>query len=273
MPQSLAFRRRLRAGLVVVLASLGAHGSLTAQSAGRVSAPELREVDALEGTVVDVVGKPMRDVEVYLAKTNRVTRTDANGVWRLPKPPVGPHVVVARAIGYMPYVREVIIGSGANETVDLLLRRYPRTLTAVQITARSNAASADAEVQADRLIQMKVSTGRLFTRDQIVEQRPYSLAELIQGIPGISVVRGRGEGQGSIIATSTRAGVGSSRSADGPCELQFYINGTPIDNEAAATLDPLNFRSVEVYPQTTLLPGLPSRADKCGAIVVNMLRQ
>jgi hypothetical protein len=242
----------------------------TGQGGRRPAAPsELRPVDALVGTVVDVVGQPMRGVEVYLARTDRVTRTDAQGNWRLPDPPVGPNVVVARAIGYVPYVREVIIGSGANDSIALLLRRYPRTLTAVQITARSNAASADAEVVAERLIQMKVSTGRLYTREQILEQRPYSVAELVQGVPGILVRRGQGE----IIATTTRAGVGIMTMEGQPCELQFYINGTPIDNQGAASLDPLDFRSVEVYPQTVILPGLPMRADKCGAIVINMLRR
>ncbi|MCC6245795.1 MAG: carboxypeptidase regulatory-like domain-containing protein [Gemmatimonadaceae bacterium] len=229
-----------------------------------------RENGGLVGTVVDVIGKPMADVEVYLAKSGRVVRTDSRGVWRVPNPSIGPVVVVARAVGYVPYVREVVVTSGVNDSVTLLLRRYPRTLSAVQITANSNAATADAEIVAERLKQMKVSAGRLYTRTQILEQRPYSLAELIQGVPGIVVKRVDRE----IIATSTRSGIGSSQvDGQGPCQLQFYINGTPVDNEGALTLDPLNFRSVEVYPQTVLLPGLPSRGDKCGAIVVNMLRR
>lgn len=263
-------RRRAAPHLAALLLAALLPLTLGAQARGRAPADStLRPIDALYGTVVNVIGEPMRGVEVYLAKTDRVTRTDERGQWRLPDPPIGPHVVVARSIGFIPYVREVIIGAGVNDTVSLLLRRYPRTLSAVQITARSNAASADAEVVAERLIQMKVSTGRLYTREQILEQRPYSVAELVQGIPGIIVRRGQGE----IIATTTRAGVGIMTMDGQPCQLQFYINGTPIDNEGAASLDPLDFRSVEVYPQTVLLPGLPMRADKCGAIVINMMRR
>ena len=50
-------------------------------------------------------------------------------------------------------------------------------------------------------------------------------------------------------------------------------NVRPIENEGVAALDPLTFRSVEVYPQTVLLTGLPMRPDRCGAIVINSLRR
>lgn len=234
----------------------------------RGNTPDARS-DALIGSVVDVIGKPMGDVEVYLARTDRTARTDARGVWRIADPPTGPHVVVARAIGYVPYVREVSIGTRTVDTVILVLRRYPRTLSAVEVTARSNVVAAYASVVAERLMQMKASAGRLYTREQILEQQPYSVAELVQGVPGIIVQRGRGE----ITATSTRAGAGTMVTAGQACQLQFYLNDTPIDSEGVATLDPRTFRSVEVYPQTVLIPGLPMRPDRCGAIVINTLRQ
>lgn len=233
----------------------------------------LKPIDALIGTVVDVIGRPMADIDVYLARTDRSARTDARGMWRIQDPPVGPHVVVARSIGYVPYVREVIIGSAENDTVAMLLRRYPPTLSRVEITARTNITTANASVVAERLTQMKASAGRLYTRDQILELRPYSVAELVQGVPGIVVQRGRGATQGQIIATSTRAGVGILNTSGEPCQLQFYIDNQPVENEGVASLDPLNFRSVEVYPQTVLLPGLPMRPNKCGAVVINMMRR
>ena len=106
----------------------------------------------LIGTVVDAIGRPMPDVDIYLARAGQRARTDARGVWRIADPPAGPQVVVARSIGYVPFVREVVVGSAANDSVHLLLRRYPRTLTAVEITARTNAAAANAEVLAERLM-------------------------------------------------------------------------------------------------------------------------
>ena len=225
--------------------------------------------DVLMGTVVDVIGRPMPDIEVYLARTDRSTRTDAKGIWRIMKPPAGAHVVVARMFGYVPYMREVIIDGGTADTVDLLLRRYPTTLSQVEVRARSNRSEADADVVADRLTQLKANAGRLFTRSLILEQRPYSLAELIQGVPGIAVRRGQGE----IVATSLRGGASIGAGGGAQCELQFFLDITPLDNAGAASIDPLTVRSVEVYPQNVLLPGLPQRSDKCGFIVVNSLRR
>ncbi len=250
--------------LALVPRTVAAQGSsrapavTTANSKGRV----------LTGTVVDVIGKPMQDSEVYIAGTDRSVRTDARGRWQFDEPPIGPRVLVARQIGYVPYVRELEIGGKSNDTVSLLLRRYPRTLSAVQVTARANSAVSAAQITAERLMQLRVGSGRLYTRDEILEQQPYSVAELIAGVVGITVARGQGE----IVVTSKRAGSGSV--GDGqPCQLQFFLDGTPIDNAGVATLSPRDFRSVEVYPQTVVLTGLAIRSDKCGAIVINSLRR
>lgn len=57
------------------------------------------------------------------------------------------------------------------------------------------------------------------------------------------------------------------------CQLQFFLDNTAIDNESVAALDPLTFRSVEVYPQVVQLTGLAMRPDRCGAIVINSIRR
>ena len=225
--------------------------------------------EALVGSVVDVVGKPMEKIEVYIAGTDRRAQSDARGWWRFPNPPTGPRVVVARQIGYVPYVREVVVSSRGNDTVSLVLRRYPRTLTAVEVNARSLNATADANILAERLMQNRVGAGRFFTRDEILKMRPYSVAELITGIPGIAVARGQNE----VVVTSTRAGVGIMNFEGQQCQLQFFLDNTPLSNEGVASLDPMMFRSVEVYPQALVLTGLAMRPDKCRAIVINTIRR
>ena len=281
-PPRSARRGRLARTLLVVLALLPAARPRAAQgrAGGRgdrariEGARDAARTDTLLGTVVDAIGKPMAEVEVYLARTDRSVRTDARGVWRMADPPAGAQVVVARSIGYVPFVREVVVGSAANDSVHLLLRRYPRTLPAVEITARSNAAAANAEMIAERLMAMRAGAGRLYTRDQILEQRPYTVAELVQGVPGLLVRRGRSDDdRGAVIATTTRSGVGIMNVDGTPCQLQFYLDGTPIENDGVGQLDPMTFRSVEVYPNTVLLPGVPMRPDKCGAILINTLRR
>jgi hypothetical protein len=232
------------------------------------------------GWVVDAVGKPMGDAEVIIAGTTRSARSDARGFWRIADPPSGPHVVLAREIGYVPYSREVIVGR-TNDTLTLLLRRYPRTLSTVEVTAKANAASASAMAQGERLIQMRVGAGRLYTRDYILETRPYSIAELVQGIPGVTVQRLRGNGsEGEVVATLSRNRGGASGSqgigTDGlsnACPMQFFLDTSPIEGDQVGRLDPTMFRSVEVYPMNVVIPGLPQRGDRCGAIVINSFRR
>ena len=244
-------------------------GSTSAGAQGRAVPDSTRGgKDVLVGTVVDVTGRPMNQIEVYIAGTDRTARTDPRGVWRIDNPPVGPRVVVARQFGYVPYMREVQVGASTTDTINLILRRFPRTLSTVEVRARTDRATSAALEISERLLQMQVGTGRLFTREQILQTRPASIAELIFGVPGIAIRNMPGE----IIATSTRAGVGIMNIDGQQCQLQFFLNNTPISNEAVAMLDPLTFRSVEVYPQVVHLTGLPTRSDKCGAIVINTMR-
>jgi hypothetical protein len=253
----------LTAGAISVVSATADAQPRTGQDSAR------RRENTLVGTVVDVVGKPMDQIEVYIAGTDRTVRTDSRGVWQFTNPPVGPRVVVARQLGFVPYVREVQVGAIAIDTIVLVLRRYPRTLSTVEVTAQARLATSAANEISERLLQMQVGSGRLFTREQILQMRPFSIAELIYGVPGIAVRRGQGE----IVVTSTRAGVGIMNVDGQQCQLQFFLNTTPIGNEAVSQLDPMTFRSVEVYPQTVQLTGLPTRNDRCGAIVINTMRR
>jgi hypothetical protein len=256
--------------------------ALSAQSSAASSGrSQQRGGPELVGWVVDAAGKPMADAEVLLAGAKQTTRTDARGFWRFEDPPTGPNVVLARGIGYVPYSKELVIGRAQNDTITLLLRRFPRTLSAVEITARTNSATASAMVQAERMIQMRVGTGRLYTRDYILEMRPYSIAELIQGVPGMTVQRLREQGnEGTIVAFISRNRGGASAvqgersdGSNGQCPMQFFLDTTPIEGDQVGRLDPTTFRSVEVYPMNVLIPGLPQRGDRCGAIVINSLRR
>ena len=69
----------------------------------------------LTGTVVDVVGKPMEGSDVYIAGTDRSVRTDARGRWQFEEPPIGPRVLVARQIGFIPYVRDLEIATHLSD--------------------------------------------------------------------------------------------------------------------------------------------------------------
>jgi hypothetical protein len=55
--------------------------------------------------------------------------------------------------------------------------------------------------------------------------------------------------------------------------MQFFLDTSPIEGDQVGRLDPAMFRSVEVYPMNVVIPGLPQRGDRCGAIVINSFRR
>lgn len=221
----------------------------------------------LLGDVIDALGRPMADVEVYLAGTEFRTRTDSRGFWIFPDPPRGARVLGARALGYAPITRAVNISSRRPDTIPLALRKLPRTLSTVKVQATYDGAKFDATAMAERIMQLRVSTGKLYTRDSILARQPQSMIDLLMGIPGIIARR---EQQGFSVY-STRSGTGALTAAGSRCPLQFYVNRAAVDIESVAAMSPLQWQSVEVHPITTLLSGLQIVSGTCGAIVITLM--
>ncbi len=221
----------------------------------------------LLGDVVDAVGRPMADVEIYLAGTSFSTRTDARGYWVFPDPPRGARVLGARALGYAPIIRAINISSRRPDTIPLALRKLPRTLSTVKVQATYEGAKLDATAMAERIMLLRVSTGKLYTRDSILSRNPQSMVDLLMGIPGIIARR---EQQGfSVFAT--RSGLGTSSAPGTGCPIQFFLNRAPVDVEFVAAMSPMQWQSVEVHPLTAILSGLPMVAGSCGAIIITMM--
>jgi len=221
----------------------------------------------LLGDVVDALGRPMANVEVYLAGTDFKTRTDARGFWIFPDPPRGSRVLGVRALGYAPITRAINISSRRPDTIPLALRKLPNKLSTVKVQATFDGAKYDATAMAERIMQLRVSTGRLYTRDSILTRRPQSMIDLLMGIPGIIARR---ELQGFSVSSS-RSNTGTLAVAGTPCQMQFYVNRAPVDVEFVANMSPLQWQSVEVYPLTSIMSGLPAVAGTCGAVVITMM--
>ena len=221
----------------------------------------------LLGDVVDAVGRPLADVEIFLAGTDFTTRTDARGFWIFPDPPRGARVLGARALGYAPIIRAINISSRRPDTIPLALRKLPRTLSTVKVQATYDGAKLDATAMAERIMLLRVSTGKLYTRDSILSRNPQSMVDLLMGIPGIIARR---EQQGfSVFAT--RQGLGTSSTPGSGCPMQFFVNRAPVDVEFVASMSPMQWQSVEVHPLTAILSGLPMVSGSCGAIIITMM--
>ena len=221
----------------------------------------------LLGDVVDALGRPMANVEVYLAGTEFTTRTDARGFWIFPDPPRGARVLGARALGFAPIVRAVNISSRRPDTIPLALRKLPRTLSTVKVQAAYDGAKFDATAMAERILQLRVSTGKLYTRDSILARNPQSMVDLLMGIPGIVARR---EQQGFSVY-ATRQNLGTSIVTGAGCPVQFFVNRAAVDIEFVAAMSPRQWQSVEVHPLTAILSGLPMVSGACGAIIITMM--
>jgi hypothetical protein len=204
---------------------------------------------------------------VHIVGTGRAVRTDAAGRWRLNEPPAGARVLGARLLGWVPVSMAIDVRSDVVDTIPLVMRRFPRTLSTVEVRARTEQLDRDAALLAERLMQLRVGTGRLFTREEILRLKPFSVVDLVRGVVGVDIKQ---TSQG-ITAVTKRAGTGAMQVQGEGCPLQFYLDGRAVDNEVIASLSPMQWKSVEVHPQTTLLTGLPSNSGKCGAIVINSL--
>lgn len=260
-------RRRVARGLLTLLLGLAAIHPTISSAQGTQAADTIARGGTILGTVIDPTGKPLAGVEVHFTGAGRSTRTDDAGRWRFDDPPAGPRVLSARLVGWTPVTATVNVAAGRLDTLPLVMRRFPNTLSTVEVTARSRAADWDAERLAERLMQMRAGTGRLYTRDDILRAQATSIADLVRGVPGVNVRTGK---NGSIIATSARGGVGAMQVQGQGCPLQFYLDGRAVDNEVVAALSPLQFASVEVHPNTAIFTGMPTFPGKCGAVIVRM---
>ncbi|HYW33302.1 MAG TPA: carboxypeptidase regulatory-like domain-containing protein [Gemmatimonas sp.] len=225
----------------------------------------------LVGSVIDLFGQPLANVELRFLGTAKATRSDAQGRFRFDDPPAGARVLAARLVGWVPVSIPVSINSGSSDTIPLIMRRFSRTLSTVEVRARTSSADKEAALLAERLMQMRTGTGKLFTRDDILRLQPYSIVELVRGVVGLKIEQSRDV----ITAVSTRGGIegggtsGGSGVKGAACPIQFYLDGQPVDNAVIANLSPLQWRSVEVHPNTALLTGLPVQKERCGAIVIH----
>lgn len=273
--------RRIPSGFVLTLScfallggsafapALQAQGGVVSGSATSLPPDTVRAKNSvLHGIVINAIGQPVPGVEVMIAGTNVRTVSDARGNWSFVNPPGGVRVLHARMLGWVPLIRTVRIQDNVTDTLPLAMQRFPNTLGQVEVRASMNNSSRDAAMMAERLMQLRVGTGKLFTREDVLLLQPYSVADLVRTVVGVDVVNTNG----SVRVTTRRAGTGAMQIKDQGCELQFYLDGHAIDGDMAAALSPLQFQSVEVHPQNTLLTGIPSYPNRCGAVVITTLR-
>jgi TonB-linked SusC/RagA family outer membrane protein len=88
----------------------------------------------LRGTVIDATShQPVPGAQVQLVGTNRVTQTDASGVYTMSGVPVGPATLRIQRIGFAQGTISVTVDAGANLAGDVVLQSVVPTLSQVVV--------------------------------------------------------------------------------------------------------------------------------------------
>ena len=184
-------------------------GALGAQAGG----------GAVRGRITDATGRPLDAVQVLVPGTNRVTRADARGVYRLGGLPAGTHIVRAQQLGYGAVSRQITIAGNDTAVVDFELRPTALSLDAVVVTGTA-AESRKKEVG-------NAMTG-ITAKD--IENAPVKNVQDIVGArsPGITVLTN--SGQPGAAGTIRLRGTNSVTQGNNPI---IYVDGVRIYSDNA----------------------------------------
>lgn len=212
----------------------------------------------LTGTVTDSLGAPIFDAEIELVGLGNRTETDEAGAFRFTGLSSGRVVVRARRLGFAPASIEVQVADEGSGNVVLRLAPLAAALPTVVVRLSKMNYSGRLAGYYDRLEHK--SGGYFITRDQIDRENPRTLGQLLQRIPGMSMVRNRG-GQSGV------------RMRGRTCWPLVWLDGTPM---AAGEVDldgfpPSTIHGIELYLGSTTAPmryTFTRDMSSCGTILI-----
>lgn len=161
-------RQRVLAALTVTLLSL------VATVAGAASF-------ALRGIVRDAAGKPLANAEIVITELQREAYSGANGAFAFADVPAGDYTVVVYRAGYANVVRDVMLNSDADLTLDLIAT--PFVQEPVNVTAARSPINP---------LRSPLPTAAL-GGDAVRREHSVSLAHVVDQIPGVRTLSTGGE--------------------------------------------------------------------------------
>lgn len=210
----------------------------------------------LAGTVRGANARPLRGARVLVWGTGLSTTTDEEGRFVLGDLPAGTYSVEARAVGLEPRRTPVALASGRTAAVTLTLDARINTLAVVTVLGKR---SRSARGITEFVERKRTGLGRYITADDIAQQHPLDLTDVLRTTPGLRVL--------------PASRIGYAVRGRGNCVPAVVLDGMPI-SEGADELDqlvrPQDVLGIEVY---TGIGTVPSQygglmANGCGAVLV-----
>jgi hypothetical protein len=200
---------------------------------------------------------PVEGARIAVLGTGQTASTDAEGRFVLSGIPSGVRVLQARAIGYAvtSWLLELRDGQSFRDTFDL----EPSVVTMDTVLVRAEQTNWRSEDAFER--RRRRGVGFFITREDILRQRPNSVADLMRGVPGlVTSCRGNNNCVIQMVERSTR-----------PCQPEFFLDGAPATNSTGPNfpLTTSSTRGVEVYRNQFEAPvEFQKMGMRCGVIAI-----
>ena len=240
-----------RARLLTAVVTL----SVIVSSPGAAQAPNIGNV---AGTVTDSSGLPLVGVEITIDSLQVRAFTDERGTFHLGGIPYGTRTLNARRLGFAPTETSVEISTPADATATIRMKPLAASLPPVVVHAGKINYTGRLAGYYERL--EKKTSGYFITREQIDHENPRMLGQLLQRVPGVVAVRGRG-------------GITGIRLRGRQCWPLIWIDGTPMPS-GEVDLDsfvPSSLHGIELYLGSTTAPARYTYSrdiSSCGTVLL-----
>lgn len=220
-------------------------------------AARLRGNATLRGRVVGRDSRGVANARVTVEGTGAGATTDSTGRFTIGELPAGTWTVLARRVGSSPEPRVVSLPPERVTEVAFVLRPAPTQLETVVVRDAATVGLQRVGFEARRQGGM----GHYITAEQIAQQRPSRMTDLLRGVPGVQVVS---DGRGRQMIRGTRDG--------GQGCVEIFVDGVS-SMDAGEGLDtqvpPSEIAAVEVYSASAVPADFtrPGRGS-CGAVAV-----
>ena len=196
---------------------------------------------AIAGTVTDSSGIPVLGAELAVDAAPGRAFSDERGTFRISGVPLGAHVLRARRLGFAPFQVGVQVSGISEARVAIRLKLLAAALPPVVVHASRMSYTGRLAGYYERL--EKKSSGYFITREQIDQENPATLGQLLGHVPGISSLRGR-------------AGITGVRMRGRKCWPLVWIDGTPMpaDEVDLDSFAPSSIQGIELYLGATTAP-------------------
>ncbi len=210
------------------------------------------------GSVTDSSGVPVLGADLSVDGLAGHAYSDERGTFRISGVPLGERRLNARRLGFALAAVGVQVSRDAEARVDIRMKLLAATLPPVIVHGTRVVYTGRLAGYYERL--EKKSAGYFITREQIDEENPQRLGQLLQRVPGISAVRGP-------------AGITGVRMRGRRCWPLVWIDGTPmpageVDLDSFA---PSTIQGIELYLGSTTAPiRYMSNRDlsSCGTVLI-----